>query len=138
MELDEGYRWLSRPRAVESKIRRLENKINELRTCLEPNAIRYDLDKVNSSPDDAVSKIFAEIDEAERMCHELRLQKAAYIFEITEAIDKIPNETQKDVLYEFYIARRTMPEVSQELSYDLSWCYKQRKAGIKSIGVKNE
>lgn len=134
MELDEGYRWLSRPRAVESKIRRLENKINELRTCLEPNAIRYDVDKVNSSPDDAVSKIFAEIDEAERMCHELRLQKATYIFEITEAIDKIPNETQKDVLYEFYIARRTMPEVASSLSYDLSWCYKQRKAGIKAIG----
>ena len=64
MELNEGYRWLSRPRAVDSKIRRLESKIEELRTCLEPNAIRYDAEKVNSSPDDMTSKIFAEIGRA--------------------------------------------------------------------------
>ena len=133
MELNEGYRWLSRPRAVDSKIRRLESKIEELRTCLEPNAIRYDAEKVNSSPDDMTSKIFAEIEEAERMIHELRLEKATYIFEINQAIENIKDESAKDVLNGFYIAKKKMPDIAKELNYDLSWCYKLRKVGIKEI-----
>lgn len=133
MELNEGYRWLSRPRAIDSKIRRLESKIEELRTCLEPNAVRYDVDKVNSSPDDMTSKIFAEIDEAERMCHELRLQKANYICEITQAIEHIHNESAKDVLIEFYISRLKMPDVADKLKYEISWCYKLRRVGIEEL-----
>lgn len=133
MELNEGYRWLSRPRAIDSKIRRLESKIEELKTCLEPNAIRYDVDKVNTSPDDMVSKIFAEIDEAERMCHELRLQKATYIFEINQAIENIKNDAAKDVLNGFYIAKKKMPDIAEELNYELSWCYRLRRVGIEEI-----
>ena len=133
MELNEGYRWLSRPRAIDSKIRRLESKIEELRTCLEPNAIRYDVDKVNSSPDDMTSKIFAEIDEAERMCHELRLQKANIIFEITNGIENIHNESAKDVLNGFYIAKKRMPDIAEELNYELSWCYRLRRIGIEEL-----
>lgn len=133
MDINEGYRWLSRPRAVDSKIRRLERKIEELRTCLEPNAVRYDVDRVNTSPDDITSKIFAEIDEAERMCHELRLQKATYIFEINQAIENINNDSAKDVLNGFYIGKKKMPDIAKELNYDLSWCYKLRRVGIEEI-----
>ena len=137
MELNEGYRWLSRPRAIDSKIRRLESKIEELRTCLEPNAIRYDVDKVNSSPDDMTSKIFAEIDEAERMCHELRLQKAAVIFEINKAIESLSNDSVKDVLNGFCIAKKKMPDIARELNYELSWCYRRRRVGIEELEVKD-
>ena len=137
MELNEGYRWLSRPRALDSKIRRLESKIEELRTCLEPNAIRYDVDRVNTSPDDMTSKIFAEIDEAERMCHELRLQKAAVIFEINKAIESLSNDSVKDVLNGFYIAKKKMPDIARELNYELSWCYRLRRVGIEELEVKD-
>lgn len=137
MELNEGYRWLSRPRALDSKIRRLESKIEELRTCLEPNAIRYDVDRVNTSPDDMTSKIFAEIDEAERMCHELRLQKAAVIFEINKAIESLSNDSVKDVLNGFYIAKKKMPDIARELNYELSWCYRLRRVGIEELKVED-
>lgn len=137
MELNEGYRWLSRPRALDSKIRRLESKIEELRTCLEPNAIRYDVDRVNTSPDDMTSKIFAEIDEAERMCHELRLQKAAVIFEINKAIENLSNDSVKDVLNGFYIAKKKMPDIARELNYELSWCYRLRRVGIEELIVED-
>jgi hypothetical protein len=133
MELNEGYRWLSRPRAVDSKIRRLESKIEELRTCLEPNAIRYDVEKVNSSPDDMTSKIFAEIDETERLIMEKSLERACMVSEIAEAIELIDNELQKTILTEFFISKRPTREISKELNYDLSWVNKQRKEGVRKI-----
>ena len=133
MEVNEGYRWLSRPRAIDSKIRRLESKIEELKTCLEPNAIQYDKERVNSSPDDMTSKIFAEIDEAERMIHELKLEKASNLFEINQAIENINDESAKDVLNGFYIAKKKMPVIANELNFELSWCYRLRRIGIEQL-----
>ena len=133
MEINEGYRWLSRPRAIDSKIRRLESKIEELKTCLEPNAIQYDKERVNSSPDDMTSKIFAEIDEAERMIHELKLEKASNLFEINQAIENINDEAAKDVLNGFYIAKKKMPAIANELNFELSWCYRLRRIGIEQL-----
>ena len=65
-ELDEVYDFLMGPYHKRLEIQRKESLIAELRSCLLPGAIRYDADKVQSSPGDQLSEVMAKIDEMER------------------------------------------------------------------------
>ena len=65
----QAYEFLNSARVLHWHWLRLKAKHDELETCLLPAAIRYDKDKVQSSPDDQMSKICAEI-------HELELEMA--------------------------------------------------------------
>ena len=70
MDLKEAYAFFGQVRFHENKIQRITCTLNELRACLLPGGIRYDLDKVNTSPKDKMSEIFARIDELERELQE--------------------------------------------------------------------
>ena len=52
MTLDETYDFLMQIRRKEIIIRRKETQRDELRACLLPGAIRYDRDRVQSTPTD--------------------------------------------------------------------------------------
>ena len=52
MTLDETYDFLMQIRRKEIIIRRKESQRDELRACLLPGAIRYDRDRVQSTPTD--------------------------------------------------------------------------------------
>lgn len=132
-ELNEAYTWLNRSRRCDSEIRRMVTKIEELKNCLLASGIDYSKDRINSSPDDNMSKIFAEIDETERMIREKSLEKGVMVCEINEAIEKLPSDLQKSVLSEFFIARKSVAKIAREMNYDRSWINKQKKEGVKEI-----
>ena len=58
----QAYEFLNSARVLHWQWLRLKAKHDELQSCLLPAAIRYDKDKVQTSPEDAMSKIMAEID----------------------------------------------------------------------------
>ena len=62
MNEDEVYDFLMGPHRKRLEIARKENIIAELRSCLPPGAIRYDKDRVQSSPNDQLSDTMAKID----------------------------------------------------------------------------
>lgn len=55
MTLDETYDFLMQIRRKEIIIRRKETQRDELRACLLPGAIRYDRDRVQSTPTDILT-----------------------------------------------------------------------------------
>ena len=55
MTLDETYDFLMQIRRKEIIIRRKETQRDELRACLLPGAIRYDRDRVQSTPTDKMA-----------------------------------------------------------------------------------
>lgn len=60
MTLDETYDFLMQIRRKEIIIRRKETQRDELRACLLPAAIRYDRDRVQSTPTDKMADVICQ------------------------------------------------------------------------------
>lgn len=133
MDIKETYTWLNRSRRCDSEIRRMRTKVEELKSCLLASGIDYSKDRVQSSPDDLMGKIFAEIDETEREMKNKALEKGILISEITDAIDSLDSELEKTVLTDFFIAQKSVTKIGKELNYDRSWINKQKKEGVKNL-----
>jgi hypothetical protein len=73
------YNYLNSVRVLHWRWLRLKARHDELESCLLPAAIRYDKDKVQTSPDDTISKIVAEISELETQMKAILLAKAERI-----------------------------------------------------------
>ena len=128
MTLDETYDFLMQIRRKEIIIRRKETQRDELRACLLPGAIRYDRDRVQSTPTDKMADVIARVDELDREIEQLRREKA------TLAIEKLEDDNEKTVLTEFYIARAPMTEVADAINYSVRRAYHFRKMGVTHLG----
>lgn len=69
---DEVFNLLSAPRITQYRIKQIESQIRALEFSLLPSGIRYDQDKVQTSPEDQTSKVVTQIDRLERQADEMR------------------------------------------------------------------
>lgn len=134
MDLNETYDFLMQIRRKEIIIRRKETQRDELRACLLPGAVRYDRDKVQSTPTDKMSDVMARVDELDREIEQLRREKAPLIIEIGDAIEKLEDDNEKTVLTEFYIARAPMTQAADAINYSVRRAYDFRKRGVIHLG----
>lgn len=134
MDLNETYDFLMQIRREEIIIRRKETQRDELRACLLPGAVRYDRDKVQSTPTDKMSDVMARVDELDREIEQLRREKASLIIEIGDAIEKLEDDNEKTVLTEFYIARAPMTQAADAINYSVRRAYDFRKRGVIHLG----
>lgn len=134
MTLDETYDFLMQIRRKGIIIRRKETLRDELRACLLPGAIRYDRDRVQSTPTDKMADVIARVDELDREIEQLRREKATLVIEISDAIEKLEDDNEKTVLTEFYIARAPMTEVADAINYSVRRAYHFRKMGVTHLG----
>ena len=125
-----------RDRHLDSRIRRLKIRRMELMSCLEPGSMRYDQDRVQTSPKDTVATIFAEVDVLDREIETLQEQRAAAVIEVSDAIEQMEDEREKTVLAMFFLERRRMEEIAEELHYNRQHAYKVRRRGIENLGRK--
>lgn len=134
MDLNETYEFLMQIRRKEIIIRRKETQRDELRACLLPGAVRYDRDKVQTTPTDKMSDVMARVDELDREIEQLRREKASLIIEIGDAIEKLEDDNEKTVLTEFYIARAPMTQAADAINYSVRRAYDFRKRGVIHLG----
>lgn len=134
MDLNETYDFLMQIRRKEIIIRRKETQRDELRACLLPGAVRYDRDKVQSTPTDKMCDVMARVDELDREIEQLRREKASLIIEIGDAIEKLEDDNEKTVLTEFYIARAPMTQAADAINYSVRRAYDFRKRGVIHLG----
>lgn len=133
MELNETYDFLMQIRRKEIIIRRKEMQRDELRACLLPGAIRYDRDKVQSTPTDKMADIIVRVDELDREIERLKLEKAQAIIEISDVIEKLGNDKEKAVLTAFYIKAASMEAVAGIVCYSVRHTYLLRKQGVEHL-----
>lgn len=133
MELNETYDFLMQIRRKEIIIRRKEMQRDELRACLLPGAVRYDRDKVQSTPTDKMSDVMARVDELDREIERLKLEKAQAIIEISDVIEKLDNDKEKAVLTAFYIKAASMEAVAGIVCYSVRHTYLLRKQGVEHL-----
>lgn len=130
------YDYLGRIRALERQIRRKVLQRDELQACLLPRAIRYDGDKVQSSPEDVMGEVAGAVLDLDREIEQLTREKAWLIREISGAIEALDDDTEKLVLTAYYICRMTIRQISEDIHYSRSQTYNYYRAGLLHLAER--
>lgn len=128
-----GHEYMRQVRQIELKIRRLTLQIEELESCLLPQGIRYDRDKVQTSPEDVLPKIAGKIQELEKQRTQLARERALLLLEIQDALDQLESEPERIVLEAYYLSRMSMREISEMIGYSIRQAYRLRTAGLQKL-----
>lgn len=126
----EAYVFLGQVRGYENKIKRLERSIESLKYNLLPGAVRYDKDRVNTSPEDSMTELFARIDEYERALDVERRQRAEAVLKVDDALSKMSDTKEKIVLMEYYIGRISISDIASGLGITVRHCIRLKNNGV--------
>ena len=129
----QAYNYLNSVRVLHWQWLRLKAKHDELETCLLPAAIRYDKDKVQSSPDDAISKIVVEIADLEHKMAEIQYAKSVRIEEIAKKINTLESDEERTALTMRYINRVPVSEIADAMGYSIKRIYQFMDQGGAQI-----
>ena len=133
MDLKETYDFLLQPRRTSYEIWRKSLKRQELESCLLPSAITYDKDQVQTSPDDQVSRIMAEVDDLDRQIKELQQNRASQILEVSRLIEQLNDPREVTILSAYFVGRTSMKEIAGKLNYSIQHIYDLRRRGVEKI-----
>lgn len=128
-----GHEYMMRPRRLELRIRRVCLQIEELESCLLPQGIRYDKDKVQTSPEDTRAKIAGKISDLEKLRTQLVRERSLLLLEIQDALDRLDNEQEQIVLEAYYLSRMSMREISDMIGYSIRQAYRLQTAGLQKL-----
>lgn len=126
--------FLLQIRALERTIWRLTMRRDELQACLLPVAIRYDLDRVQTTPEDKIATLASAVADLDVQLRELRTQKADLVIEVADAIDRLEDDREKTILCAYYVGRVSMEGIADKIGYSLSHCYRLRRQGVQHLG----
>lgn len=133
MTIKETYNYLLQVRILESKIQNCILQHDTLRSCLLPKGIRYDVDRVISSPSDQMSEIEAKVVDLERKILRLKHEKQTVMVTITKSIYKLSSDNEKTVLLSYYIGRKTVEQIAEEMETSVRNVYYLKRKAISHI-----
>jgi DNA-directed RNA polymerase specialized sigma24 family protein len=118
---------------------RLKAKHDELESCLLPAAIRYDKDKVQTSPSDPMSKIVSEVMELENEMKRVQYNKSRQIAKIDKAISSLESAEERTALSMRYINRVPVAKIAKDMGYSEKRVYQFMDSGGAQIakGLKD-
>ena len=128
-----GYDYMMRPRRLELRIRRICLQIEELESCLLPQGIRYDKDKVQTSSEDQLSKVAARILELEKVRDQMIHERALLILEVQDNIDTLDSEPERLVLEAYFLSRMSMVSIAEMMHYSLRQTFNIRTKALQKI-----
>lgn len=133
MTIHEVYKFLMGPHQKSLEIARKEKVIAEIKGCLLPGALRYDKDRVQTSPEDIMGKTMARVDELERQIEALRTQRSAMILQVHDAIERLDSDIEKLILTEWYIKRTKKNDIMKLLGYSDRHMFRYKNSGIRHL-----
>lgn len=132
MTLNETYIYLGTVRSLRKQEIKLREHIDDLMTRLLPSGIRYDKEKVQTSPDDKMLEIFADLDDAEREL-EYTLRKICEARVAITAKTYILPVKERQVLLRYYVDIWSIRKISNELKVTERHAYRLRNNGISML-----
>ena len=129
----QAYQFLNSARILHWEWLRLKAKHDELETCLLPGAIRYDRDKIQTSPEDSMSKIISEINELELEMARIQKKKSQQIEKIYKEISRLASDEQRTALTMRYINRISVTDIAEAMGYAEPTIYKLMNQGGEII-----
>lgn len=128
-----AVQWLSRPYQIAKVIRRKRETIEELRNSLLPAGIRYDRDRVQTSPEDPILRVESRIDELEREVESLIAERAQSIADVSYAIESLDDERTKQVAHCRYVKQMQIRAIASTLYMDDATVYRHLKSTKKQV-----
>ena len=129
----QAFEFLNSVRVLHWQYLRLKAKHDELESCLLPGAIRYDKDKVQTSPGDSMSKIIAEITDLEKEMSRVLKCKAQQVERIDKALKSLESEEERTALTMRYINRISVSEIAEAMGYSEQRIYQFMNQGGAQI-----
>ena len=120
--------FLNKIRYIDMMINCKLEQVAELRSMLLPSAIRYDKDKVQTSPDaDSMSDTMSKVIELEEKINN-DIDKLVDLKSVArEKIEQMENEVEKVILYKRYFGNESFENIAVECGY--SWRHIHRLHG---------
>ena len=133
VDLRETYDFLLSPRRIADEIWRKDIRRKELRACLLPAAITYDKDRVQTSPEDQMAEVMAEIADLDTQIEALHRDRARQIRRIGHALDLLEDSRERAILEAYYTGQKSMNEIADYMHYSLQHTYALRQRGAENI-----
>lgn len=130
----EAHDILNAVRVIDLQILRLLSKKKMLESCLYPSGIRYDIDKVQGSPENQLEKLTSEIFEVERKIRDLYSSKLDKAAEIEALITQVESEEFRTILMLRYIGHMSINKIAESMSYSPDWVYKKHRKAVDEVG----
>jgi len=131
---DKLYKRLTALVILEQKIRRAEIELEEFYSLIGGlTAIRYDKDRVQTSPEDVLGNNMAKLDQMQRTLDGLRSKVPLTLESVTALINRVEDENQKTVLYCRYVKRIKFEQIASEMGYGVDNIYCLHRKGIREL-----
>lgn len=130
MTRQEAFVFLGQVRGFDNKIKRLERTIESLRYNLTPGAIRYDKDRVDTSPQDQMTELFAKIDQYERELQVEYAKRAEVVLKVDDALNRMNDTKERIVLKEYYIGKINLRDIADGLGITVRHCIRLKNNGV--------
>lgn len=127
--------FLTRPRQIDRKIMRLRARIDELKMSLLPSGIRYDTDKVQTSPEDPLLKVAEKVSELEEQIRDLYAERAKAVQEISDTIEKLEDDEEKTVLECRWGSRAPVWELADMMHVSRRTLYRIQKKALRHLAM---
>lgn len=120
-------------RDEQKEIEELGERIYEIQTSFLPAAIRYDRDKVQTSPSDTISDRMAELADYEELLKSKIRKLTAKRQRAQLMVDRIPDSKERQVLDLYFLSstRPKMPDVADRIGYSREQTYRYYSAGLE-------
>jgi hypothetical protein len=125
--------FLTRPRQINKEIRRQETIADEIRHSLEPQAIRYDRDKVQTSPVDPVPNMIARLDEKLTEIERLKERRSCAMLEIDRVLSLLDDPDERTVLTHWYLMGECEEDVSRVIMCSGRNMYRIKQRGLQHL-----
>lgn len=130
---DKLYTFLHRPMWTKAKIRTKEAQIDDLRLMMLPGAIRYDKDKVQSTPSDPMSEYAERLSELDADIRKLKRQYLREQKEVVKYISMLPDPNETEVLTARYISGMRFEDIAKQCHVSEPTVYRWHRVGINHM-----
>lgn len=133
MTRGELFKRLNKVDDINAALLCVQMQIDRLEGCLQGHAIRYDQDKVQTSPKDAVAEVMCDLEGLLKKQARLRIAMTRAVADVAGLIDRVDDKNLSLVMHYRYMACLSWREVADKMGYAESHLFKLHDAAIKKI-----
>lgn len=127
--------YLCRIKDMMNEAEDLATQIDSEHMAMLPSGIRYDLEKVQTSPQDRMPELAAEVADYQKELTERLIEIQREIKRADAMISRLKSSRQKIALRKYYLrsGKKTMQQVADEMHYSREQVKRFMNAGIKNL-----
>lgn len=125
-------------RDEQKEINIIREQIAQAELALLPSAIRYDQDKVQSSPSDPMIRMAEKVEKYEAELQKRLIQLTDKRTRATRMIGRMKDSRYRKVLTLYFLDERhlTMEQVAKIIGYEISNTYKIRSRALRALNKR--